>query len=51
MFHPIETGVARHVVNFMQALALLLILGQVTILFGLNISQVRFLSTLTPLTA
>lgn len=31
--------VARHVVNFLQALALLLILGQVTIQFGQNISQ------------
>lgn len=30
---------ARHVTNFMQALALLLLLGQVTILFGQNISQ------------
>ena len=30
---------ARHVVNFLQAIALLLLLGQVTILFGQNISQ------------
>lgn len=30
---------ARHVVNFIQALALLLLLGQVTIQFGQNISQ------------
>ena len=30
---------ARHVTNFIQALALLLLLGSVTILFGLNISQ------------
>ena len=31
--------IARHVVNFLQALALLLLLGQVTIQFGENISQ------------
>ena len=31
--------IARHSVNFLQALALLLILGQVTIQFGQNISQ------------
>ena len=31
--------IARHVVNFIQALGLLLILGQVTIQFGQNISQ------------
>jgi hypothetical protein len=31
--------IPRHVVNFIQALALLLILGQVTIQFGQNISQ------------
>lgn len=30
---------ARHVTNFIQAVALLLLLGSVTILFGLNISQ------------
>ncbi|SPQ25778.1 46fc58f0-96f7-4996-8023-12658bfbb7a1 [Thermothielavioides terrestris] len=31
--------VARHITNFLQAIALLLLLGQVTILFGQNISQ------------
>ncbi|KXL50345.1 hypothetical protein M433DRAFT_8242 [Acidomyces richmondensis BFW] len=31
--------ISRHVVNFMQAVGLLLLLGQVTILFGQNISQ------------
>ncbi|KAJ9601929.1 hypothetical protein H2200_013599 [Cladophialophora chaetospira] len=31
--------VARHIVNVLQALALLLLLGQVTILFGQNISE------------
>ena len=30
---------ARHVVNFIQSIALLLLLGQVTILFGLNINE------------
>lgn len=30
---------ARHVTNFLQALGLLLLLGQVVILFGLNISE------------
>jgi len=30
---------ARHTTNFLQAIALLLLLGQVTILFGQNISQ------------
>lgn len=30
---------ARHVTNFLQALSLLLLLGQVVILFGQNISQ------------
>lgn len=30
---------ARHVLNFLQAIALLLLLGQVVILFGQNISQ------------
>ncbi|KAI1169995.1 transmembrane amino acid transporter protein-domain-containing protein [Nemania sp. FL0916] len=30
---------ARHIVNFLQAIALLLLLGQVTILFGQNISE------------
>ena len=33
-------SVARHVVNFLQALALLLVLGQVVIVYGYNISQV-----------
>lgn len=31
--------VARHGLNFMQAIALLLLLGQVVILFGQNISE------------
>ncbi|KAI1195713.1 transmembrane amino acid transporter protein-domain-containing protein [Nemania serpens] len=31
---------ARHVVNVLQAIALLLLLGQVTILFGQNISEI-----------
>ncbi|KIW97771.1 uncharacterized protein Z519_01355 [Cladophialophora bantiana CBS 173.52] len=31
--------IARHVVNVLQAIALLLLLGQVTILFGQNISE------------
>ncbi|KAF2152446.1 hypothetical protein K461DRAFT_327932 [Myriangium duriaei CBS 260.36] len=31
--------IARHVLNFLQAIALLLLLGQVVILFGQNISQ------------
>ncbi|GAM86915.1 hypothetical protein ANO11243_049360 [Dothideomycetidae sp. 11243] len=31
--------IARHVLNFLQAVALLLLLGQVVILFGQNISQ------------
>ena len=30
---------ARHVTNFIQAVALMLLLGSVTILFGQNISQ------------
>lgn len=37
-FRAWGTG-ARHVVNVLQALALLLLLGQVTILFGQNISE------------
>jgi len=30
----------RHITNFLQAIALLLLLGQVTILFGQNISEI-----------
>lgn len=33
-------SVARHITNFIQALSLLLLLGQVVILFGQNISQI-----------
>ncbi|KAI1270978.1 transmembrane amino acid transporter protein-domain-containing protein [Xylaria sp. FL0933] len=32
--------IARHIVNVLQAVALLLLLGQVTILFGQNISEI-----------
>ena len=44
--------IARHVVNFLQAIALLLLLGQVTILFGGNIlelSKLRLCYIVCPL--